>query len=109
MKRKLKKISTKVIEHLFKHELKDTHAYRRAMYRYLHVRHVWPYMGSISSVRVIKCLNKITLIIETHRPGLLIGKGGYFIDGLQKFVEEDLNQKIHIRIEENQVWHNLYK
>lgn len=108
MKRKLNKIVKRIIVHLFGYQDKNTQPYRRLMYQFFR-NHDWGYHTAICSVKVEKVLNKTTLVIETHLPGILIGKAGWFIDSLEKHINEGMGKEIHIRIEESKLWRNLYK
>ena len=76
---------------------------------YLYFRyHEWEYHTTISKVVVFKQGDKVTVKIETHRPGILIGKGGVFIDGLIQRMKEETKQDIDISIKENLIWYSLY-
>jgi ribosomal protein S3 len=44
-------------------------------------------------------------MIQMHRPGLLIGKGGSFLDKLEKRLEKYYKKKVDIYIEENPLWY----
>jgi ribosomal protein S3 len=90
-----------------KHEI-DSKKYRKAIYQFLKFNDAEYQCQLISYVKVFKHKEKIILEIETHRPGLLIGKAGTFIDNLQKFVELETNQKIKIDLRENKTWFKLY-
>ena len=82
---------------------------RRSMYGYFNY-HDWNYCTSITKVVVTENKNGLTILIETHRPGFLIGKGGSFINGLKDWIKEDLKRNdIEIDLNESKLWHNLYK
>lgn len=89
-----------------KHEIK-TKKYRKEIYQYFN-RKEWNYETSITKIKAFKKKDKITVMIETHRPGLLIGKAGAFIDGLKQHLNKELNENIEIRLEECKIWHKLY-
>jgi len=82
--------------------------YRRLMYQYFRLNY-WNYTTQITQVKTFRQNNQVIVEIESHRPGLLIGKGGRFMDGLQKFIEEETNENIKLRIKECKLWIGLYK
>ena len=85
----------------------DNQLYRRLMYQYFR-KNEWPYASSITYVKVFKQKDEITIEIETHRPGLLIGKAGKFFDGLQNFIAKETKENIKYIIKECELWLNLY-
>ena len=53
--------------------------------------------------------NGMYILIESHRVGLLIGKGGKDIDGFKEYLYKELNRKdVHIDLKECKLWHKLY-
>ena len=86
----------------------DNQLYRKLMYQYFR-KNKWNYTTSITYVKVFKQKDETIIEIELHRPGLLIGKAGRFMDGLQKFIEEETNENIKLRIKECKLWIGLYK
>ena len=51
----------------------------------------------------------LTILIESHQPGLIIGKGGRDIDGFKEYLCKELNRTdIHIDLKESTLWDNLY-
>ena len=86
----------------------DSQMYRRLMYQYFRMNE-WNYAVFITYVKVFKQKDEITIEIETHLPGLLIGKAGKFIDGLQKFIEEETKESIKFILKECKLWYSLYK
>ena len=86
----------------------DSKRVRRAMVSYFHGE-VWNYQYTITKVETFETKEGLLIKIETHRPGLLIGTGGNFIDGLKKWLSIDLKRSdIAIELKESMVWHNLY-
>lgn len=63
----------------------DNQLYRRLMNLYFRMNK-WNYATTITSVKTFRQKDKLIIKIETHRPGLLIGKAGKFIDGLRDFI-----------------------
>jgi len=90
-----------------KHEI-NSKLYRKHIYNYFR-RNEWGYEMSITYVKTFKHGDKIIVEIETHRPGLLIGKAGHFIDGLNEYLEEQTKQNIKINLKESKLWYNLYR
>jgi small subunit ribosomal protein S3 len=64
--------------------------------------------STITNVAVSENKNQFNVEITTHRPGMLIGKGGTFIDGLKKLLTAELNKEVIIDIKENKMWSKLY-
>lgn len=85
----------------------DSKKYRRVIHQYFYWKE-WGYETSITQIKAFKKKNKVTVMIETHRPGLLIGKAGVFIDGLKKHLNKELNENIDIDLKECKLWHRLY-
>lgn len=86
----------------------DSKIYRKHIYQYFRLNE-WGYETSITYVKTFKQGDEIIIEIETHRPGLLIGKAGRFIDGLTGYLEEETKQNIKIDLKECKLWHNLYR
>lgn len=89
-----------------KHEV-ESKKYRRTIYRYFNWKD-WGYATSITQLKTFKEKDKVIIMIETHRPGLLIGKGGAFIDGLKQYLISELDENIEIDLKECKMWHRLY-
>jgi ribosomal protein S3 len=69
----------------------------------------WNYYNTITQVKVFSGKPGLTVQIETHMPGVLIGKGGCFIDGLKVYLSEELNTPVNIDLKECMLWRKLYK
>lgn len=95
--------------HSFDMQLKvDNLAVRRSMDKYFHF-HDWSYKNSITKVEVYEGETGMTILIETHMPGMLIDKGGIFIDGLHNWFKIEFNRDdIEIKLKECMLWYNLY-
>tara|TARA_B110001452_G_scaffold42572_1_gene32639 strand:- start:17 stop:361 length:345 start_codon:yes stop_codon:yes gene_type:complete len=85
----------------------ESKKYREISYQYFNWKD-WGYETSITQIKTFKKKDKTIVQIETHRPGLLIGKAGVFIDGLKQYLKEELNENIEIDLRECKMWHRLY-
>ena len=86
----------------------DSKIVRRTMDTYFHSED-WPYQQTITKVETFETKKGLLIKIETHRPGLLIGTGGTFIDGLEKYLSIRLERTdITIDLKECMLWHRLY-
>jgi ribosomal protein S3 len=85
----------------------ESKKYRRAISQYFYWKE-WGYETTITQIKVYRKAGKITILIETHRPGLLIGKAGHFIDSLKEHLCEELKEDISISLKECKLWHNLH-
>lgn len=82
---------------------------RRAMDSYFY-HHEWKYETTITKIETFETKKGLEILIETHRPGILIGKAGSFIDGLKKWIQDDIKREdIFINLKECKMWHQLYK
>jgi ribosomal protein S3 len=87
----------------------DNKLVRRSMIRYFSY-HDWCYAETITKIETTESKKGLEILIETHRPGLLIGKAGVFIDGMVTHLMEDLNRDdIKINLQECKLWTRLYK
>jgi len=50
--------------------------------------------ASIANIQIEHSLNKLNIIIETARPGLIIGRGGGGVDALKKEIENKIQKKM---------------
>jgi small subunit ribosomal protein S3 len=50
--------------------------------------------AQVSNIQIEHSANKVNVIIDTARPGLIIGRGGGGIDALKKQVENEIRRKI---------------
>lgn len=91
----------------WKYEI-ESKPYRKLIYQYFNYEE-WSYETSITYVKAFKKENKIIIEIETHRPGMLIGKSGVFINGLRKYLEEETKENVEIDLRECKMWHKLYR
>lgn len=86
----------------------DSRKYRREIDRFF-CYNDWTYNKTITYIKAFKHKNKTIVEIETHMPGMLIGKGGHFIDSLSVHLNDEFKDLIQIRLKECKLWHNLYR
>lgn len=104
----MKKMFISLLE-FFKFNSKIDNVEVRRILRYYFHECDWPYQTTITKVETFKTSKGLLIEIETHRPGLLIGKGGEFIDGLEKYLKKALHRTdITINLIESKLWYNLY-
>jgi ribosomal protein S3 len=90
----------------------DNREFRRAIYHFSRWFSEKINIHYIVNVKTIKTKNQIKVIIETHFPGLLIGKKGEVIKLLEAFIQEDVGIKkgiIIVEVVESKLWMNLYR
>lgn len=85
----------------------DNKPARRAMYTFFNM-HDWGGTTTITDVKVFYTEKGLTVEITTHRPGILIGKAGHFINSLKEFLEKELGEKITIDLKNCKLWLGLY-
>ncbi len=85
----------------------ESKKYRKTIHQYFSENN-WRYETSITQIKIFKKRDKVTVMIETHRVGPLIGKGCTFIDGLEQYLKEQLQEDIKIDLHECKMWHKLY-
>ncbi len=86
----------------------DSGKYRRAIYIFLNWKNKYDVLYLITDIKVTKDTNNTIVCITTQKPGLLIGKAGKLIEELKRFIEEDTNENIIIKIKESALWKNMY-
>jgi len=71
--------------------------------------HEWSYEHTITKIETFETSKGLVIVIESHRPGLLIGRAGSFIDGLNIWLTDKLNRTdIELDVKECKLWQNLY-
>lgn len=86
----------------------DSKKYRKQMYLYFR-HHRWQRYDTITSVKVFKKNTKTYIEIESYQPGILIGKAGQFINGLKKWLSDEFNEDIVTKIEETNIWKDIFR
>ncbi|MCX6722771.1 MAG: 30S ribosomal protein S3, partial [Candidatus Staskawiczbacteria bacterium] len=59
--------------------------------------------ASVANIQIEHAANKVNVIIDTARPGLIIGRGGNGIEVLKKEIETKIRRRIKNRVAENKV------
>jgi len=86
----------------------ETQLFRRKLHQFFRFND-WQYETTITDVKILENnADAVTIEITTHRPGILIGKAGHFIDSLIEYLNEDSEKEIKISIKECQLWNKLY-
>lgn len=88
----------------------DNKEVRKLIYDYYFIiKEYTNILNYITKVEVSKSKKGVTILIESHRPGLLIGKGGKNINELKEFLFKEFNRKdIYVDLKECKLWYNLY-
>src|SRR4051812_47127839 len=88
----------------------DSKLYRKALSTYPYINDTSSeYLYNICSVKAFQIEdNKVLVEIETHRPGILIGKKGENINGIKEYMSEKSGNEIEIFIKESELFQNLY-
>lgn len=86
----------------------DTKKYRRNIHGFYNLNESLNIVSTITNVKVQKQKGITYVIIETHRPEIIIGRRGSYIDELKQFLKEELNENISIYLIESKLWHNMY-
>jgi len=70
----------------------------------------WKYQDTITDIKVYRTFKTLYITVTSHHPGIFIGKGGLFINGLEQFMLSDTPfEKVKIDVLECKLWSNLYK
>ncbi len=56
--------------------------------------------AGISLVEIDRQANKVSVVIHTARPGIVIGRGGQRVDEMRLYLENIINRKIQLNIQE---------
>ena len=81
----------------------DSKKVKRSMLSFFNYKQ-WNYEITITKVEVFKHKNHLEILIETHRPGILIGKAGNTIDALINWLKDDLKTEVKINLKESKLW-----
>ena len=88
----------------------DNKEVRKLIYDYYFIiKEYTNILNYITKVEVSKSKKGVTILIESHRPGLLIGKGGKDINGFKEFLIKELKRNdVSIDLKECKLWYKLY-
>jgi ribosomal protein S3 len=87
----------------------DSKLIKRGISSYFYGEYDQSTISFFTNIRVLEYNHKFVVEITTHRPRLLIGKGGRTVDDLKDFLNKgDLPKKVEIDIKESKMWSNLY-
>ena len=99
--KKWRKAVRKKFEKIFKPVNREP--YLRAIRLYFN-DYTYNVLHTITDVEVSKTKKETTITITTHRPGLVIGRMGKTIDGLQKYISKQTGENIEILLIESRLW-----
>ena len=91
----------------------DSKQVRRLFYNYYYYYKIKEYTALPNYVTKVEVReskqNGMSILIESHRVGLLIGNGGNDINGFKEYLYKELNRKdVHVDLKECKLWHRLY-
>lgn len=67
-------------------------------------------LNTITDVKVFDKGDYYSLQITANRPGILIGKQGYFIDEMRDYInDERFDKPIKIDLQESKIWLHLFR
>lgn len=98
----------KFLKKLFclKYEI-DNKKYRRIINQ--HFRNTnYEYYDTITNIKAFRTKDKIIVEIETHRPGILIGKAGIYFKELKNYLKDESLEDVELHIKECRLWMDLY-
>ena len=59
--------------------------------------------AGISRIELERSANKVDVTLHTSKPGIVIGKQGANVERLRQMLEQEIDKKVHLRIEEIKV------
>lgn len=87
----------------------DSRIFRRQISYYFYEDFNYDIISTITEVKVFEEKSKFILKITTHRPGILIGRGGKTIDALRNWLNNgEFSKPVEIDLQESKLWHKLY-
>lgn len=94
---------------IFSNKEIDSRIFRRQISYYFYEDFNYDIISNITEVKVFEEKSKFILKITTHRPGILIGRGGSTIDALKNWLNNgEFSKPVEIDIQESKMWHKLY-
>ncbi len=85
----------------------DRKPFLRAMLGYFTYKE-WGSEHSITNVECFETRDNYIIRITTHRPGLLIGKAGILIGGLEDWLNKYFEKPVKIDLKDCTLWLKLY-
>lgn len=64
--------------------------------------------SEITNVKIFQKGKRYEVIIQSHRPGLIIGKKGSLFDALKVYLNDISPYPLDLKIKEDRLWVNLY-
>ena len=87
----------------------DSKLFRKYVSLYFYEEYNSEIISCFTDVKIFEEKTKFTLQITTHRPGILIGKGGRTIDALKEYLNKGQFPKpVQIDIKESKMWLKLF-
>lgn len=88
----------------------DNKVFRKALRQFPYISESsGSYLFDIVSVKAFERKNLPILVeIETHRPGILIGKAGWQVNGIKKLMEWYCKREVEISLKECNLFNDLY-
>lgn len=89
----------------------DSKIYKRALtsYPYRSTESTGLYISHITNVQAFQKGEKVRVLIETHHPGILIGRAGKQIKEIKEYMEELSEKIVEIEIRETEIFRKLYE
>lgn len=89
----------------------DSKIFKRALtsYPYGSVESTGSYIRHITNVQAFQKGNHVRVLIESHSPGILIGKAGKQISEIREYMEYLSGKSVSTNIRETEIFRNLYK
>ncbi|MBC8146959.1 MAG: hypothetical protein H8E98_03105 [Bacteroidetes bacterium] len=87
----------------------DNQKFRQLLYQYFTcMNDYYDVINTITNIKAYIHKDEKILYVETHRPGLFIGKAGEQINEIQKYIQDTLGYDITIDLRESRLWIGLY-
>lgn len=89
----------------------DSKIYKRALasYPYGSTESTGSYISHITNVQAFQKGNQVRVLVESHHPGILIGKAGKQIGEIKEYMERLSEKIVSIDIRQTEIFSNLYK
>lgn len=89
----------------------DSKIFKRALtsYPYSATESTGSYIRHITNVQAFQTGDKVRVLIESHHPGILIGKAGKQIGEIKEYMERMSKKTVTIDIRETEIFLNIYE